>query len=372
MNSTHYDVIVLGTGGVGSATLYALAKRGLKVLGLDRFPPGHDRGSSHGESRMIRLSYFEHPNYVPLLRRAYQLWDALDDSLLQRSGVFYTGPEHGEIISGIRLAAKIHHLQIEDYQQALPAGFQTPAGASVLFEAEAGFLPVEQCVKLQLQAALELGAEHRHGAAVLDWQEDAAGITVRTAEEQFSADRLIISAGCWAGTLLSDMGLPLQVLRKHLHWYDASTMEHSSHGFFYELEHGQFYGFPTSGGLIKVGEHSGGEAIGDPLSASREPDPVDSLRIQEFVQQYLPGVGAAQRHEVCFYTMTPDGHFIVDRVPGSQRVAFAAGLSGHGFKFTPVLGEILADLVLEGGSTFDLDFLGLQRPALQGAWTAPR
>jgi monomeric sarcosine oxidase len=360
MSRQHYDVIVLGTGGVGSAALYQLASRGLNVLGLDRFPPGHDRGSSHGETRMIRLSYFEHADYVPLLQRTYTLWDKLDPSLLRRSGVYYVGREQGEVIQGVRQSASQHKLRIEEKNDAPPGGFLIPADATTLFEPDAGLLPVEQCIKLHLSKAVALGAEHRWGDAVLGWEETDDSVSVSTDAAQFEADRLIIAAGSWAGEMLAGLGLPLRILRKHLHWFETGDA-HSDSGFFYELEHGQFYGFPTEDGLIKLGEHTGGEVIEDPLLASREPDPEDTARVADFVRDYLPGAGRERRHAVCFYTMTPDGQFIVDRVPGSQRVAFAAGLSGHGFKFTPVLGEILADLVLEGRTDFEMDFLGLDR-----------
>jgi len=360
MSQQHYDVIVLGTGGVGSAALYQLASRGLNVLGLDRFPPGHDRGSSHGETRMIRLSYFEHADYVPLLRRAYTLWDELDPSLLLRSGVYYVGNEQGEVIQGVRQSATQHDLLLEEKDAPPPGGFLIPGQATTLFEPDAGLLPVEHCIELQLAKAVALGAEHRWGDAVLGWQETGDSVSVTTDAGRVEADRLIIAAGSWAGEMLAELGLPLRVLRKHLHWFETGDV-HSDSGFFYALDHGQFYGFPTQDGLIKLGEHSGGEVIEDPLLASADPDPEDTARVTDFAREYLPGVGQEQRHAVCFYTMTPDGQFIVDRVPGSRRVAFAAGLSGHGFKFTPVLGEILADLVLEGRSHFELDFLGLNR-----------
>jgi sarcosine oxidase len=360
MTAERYDAIVLGTGGVGSAAMYQLANRGLRVLGLDRFCPGHDQGSSHGETRMIRLSYFEHADYVPLLKRAYQLWDQLDPSLLQRSGVYYVGSDGGEVIQGVRQSAQQHGLSIEQTSQAPPGGFLIPPGFTTLFEADAGFLPVEHCVRLHLSKAIELGAEHRWGDAVLGWEEHRDCVSVTTAEGRFEARRLIIAAGSWSAAILSDLGLPLRVLRKHLHWFEADKIPSDS-GFFYDLEHGQFYGFPRQEGLIKIGEHSGGEPVENALLASREPSDDDSARIEAFLRDYLPGMGSAVRHAVCFYTMTPDGHFIVDKVPGSDRVAFAAGLSGHGFKFTPVLGEVLAELLFEEKTGLDIGFLSLDR-----------
>jgi sarcosine oxidase len=249
----HYDLIVLGTGGVGSAALFHAARRGLKVLGLDRFPPGHNRGSSHGETRMIRLSYFEHPDYVPLLRRSYTLWDELDPALLQRTGVLYVGPGNGPTLSGVRLSAERYGLQLEPADPAT-LSHAIPDGADALFEPDAGLLPVEECVIAHVGRAVDEGAEHRFGEEILEWRETGAGIEVETESETFSADRLIIAAGAWASEVMADLDLPLQVLRKHLHWYQTDARYDC--GFFYELEHGQFYGFPSLDGKLKLGEQN--------------------------------------------------------------------------------------------------------------------
>ena len=358
--SKHYDAIVIGTGGIGSAALYELSRRGKRVLGLDRFPPAHDRGSSHGETRMIRLSYFEHPSYVPLLRRSYELWDELDPVLLKRSGVLYVGADNSESIAGVRLASRTYDLPIQESPTVAPGGPVVPEGLSTVLEPDAGFLPVEQCVKLHIERALLNGAEHRHGLSVLRWVENGDGVLVHTDQGEFRAKKLVITAGAWASQILEQLALPLTVLRKHLHWYEQGEMDFD-YGYFVELDHGHFYGFPPLNGQVKVAEHSGGEEVSDPLNISREPDAEDSARIETFVRQCLPGLGARVRGGVCFYTMTPDGQFLVDKLPGSDRVAFVAGLSGHGFKFAPVLGEVLADLVLEGESRFDLEFLSLAR-----------
>jgi len=363
MNIEHYDAIVLGTGAVGSATLLELTRRGLKVLGLDRFPPGHDKGSSHGETRMIRQSYFEHPDYVPLLKRAYTLWDELDPQLLVRSGVYYIGPEQGEIICGVKESARRYDLRLDRVDPSTDQAFSAPASCSTIFEPEAGYLPVEQCIELQLSLAVAAGAVHRWGEAIQGWSQSAQAFEVRTDTQSYSADHLVVAAGSWANTLLPDLKLPLRILRKHLHWFEAEQLQLDS-GFFFELDHGQFYGFPTLDGLLKVGEHSGGEEITNALSASREPDATDSERVSDFVKSHFPAAGQRVRQAVCCYTMTPDSQFIVDHHPASKRVAFAAGLSGHGFKFTPVLGKILADLVLEGRTDFDIDFLSRTRAAL--------
>ncbi len=357
----HYDLIVLGTGGIGSAALFHAARRGLNCLGLDRFPPAHDRGSSHGESRLIRLSYFEHPDYVPLLRRSYQLWDELDSTLLNRCGVLYTGQAGGDIISGVLASARKYNLNVEVLGADDVPQYSLPDGATAVFEAQAGWLPVERCVQMHLGQAIAAGAEHRWGEAVIAWRQEGDGVSVDTDTGRYSAAALVIAGGAWNGDLLPDLALPLTVVRKHLHWFHCDDDRYRS-GFFFDLPHGQFYGFPAQGGRLKLAEHSGGEEIEDPLNASGEPDPEDDDRIAAFVADHLPGVRRERvDHKTCFYTRTPDEHFILDRYPGCDRVAYAAGLSGHGFKFAPVLGELLVDLAIEGRTTLDIDFLSRGR-----------
>jgi monomeric sarcosine oxidase len=358
---SHYDLIVLGTGGVGSAALYHAAQRGLSCLGLDRFPPAHDRGSSHGESRLIRLSYFEHANYVPLLKRSYELWDALDPGLLHRSGLLYFGPTGGEIVEGVLGSARLHRLDIEVVEPDTAAQFAPPPGYTVLHEAEAGWLPVERCVLAHLDQAGAAGAHHRWGESVIEWSPDGQGVTVTTDSDYYSAGALVIAGGPWNGQLLPALELPLTVHRKHLHWFRCDDPRYSS-GFFFDLPHGHFYGFPAQDGRLKLAEHTGGEAVSDPLTADRSPDPVDDQRIEAFVRAHLPGVSPQRLdHQTCFYTRTPDEHFFVDRYPGSDNVAYAAGLSGHGFKFASALGEALVDLATGESPRVDCEFLSLSR-----------
>lgn len=358
---SHFDLIILGTGGIGSAALCHAAQRGLSCLGIDRFPPAHDRGSSHGESRLIRLSYFEHADYVPLLKRSYELWDALDPGLLQRSGLLYFGPAGGEIVDGVQASARLHQLDIDVLQPEAAAHFAPPPGYTVLHEADAGWLPVERCVLAHLERAVAAGATHRWGESVAGWSVSGRGVTVTTDNSSYSADALVIAGGPWNGQLLPALELPLTVHRKHLHWFRCEDARYTS-GFFFDLPHGQFYGFPVQEGRIKLAEHSGGEVVSDPLTADRAPDPVDDQRIEAFIREHLPGVSPERLdHQTCFYTRTPDQHFFVDRYPGHKNVAFAAGLSGHGFKFAPALGELLVDLATGESPRVDCDFLNLSR-----------
>ena len=370
-----YDVIVLGTGGVGSAAAFHLAKRGAKVLGLDRFPPGHAHGSSHGHTRIIRKAYFEHPDYVPLLHRAYELWSDLEvgsgKQLYAPVGLIEIGPSHGVVIPGILLSARQHGLPIEkitagDLPKRFP-GFTMAPDHEAVFERDAGYLFVEDCVVTHAAEARKLGARLQDGQAATSWSSTGSSVTVTTSAATYQASCLVITAGAWAGGLLADLGIALRVLRKHLHWYSCSEKTYRSDAgcpaFFYETGAGYYYGFPVLDDRgVKVAEHHGGTAIIDPLSDDRSVESDERGRVQAFLETNLPGVSPhATDHAVCYYTVSPDEHFIVDRHPEYANIVFAAGLSGHGFKFTSVLGEILADLALDQPPSQPIDFLSCRR-----------
>ncbi len=377
----YYDVIVLGTGGVGSAAAYHLARRGAKVLGIDRFEGGHALGSSHGETRIIRQAYFEHPDYVPLLLRAYELWRELEgiagEQLLHQVGLLQIGPPEGAVVRGVLASARQHGLHVEqlstdDVHRRWP-GFRVPAGYAGVFEAAAGYLRVERCVLAHLAAAKTHGAQLRLGEPVQQWQAESNSVKVTLQSgEHISAGKLIITAGAWTPQILADLGVALEVRRKHVYWFpNADEHYHQDTGcptFLYELSHGVFYGFPQIDELgVKVAEHSGGQVVRDPLGDERQLDADDLARVEEFLTAHLPGVGRPLgRRSVCFYTMSPDEHFVVDRHPDFENVHFAAGLSGHGFKFTSVLGEALADLALEGKTSLPMEFLRLSRFRFHG------
>ena len=375
----HYDAIVIGTGGVGSAALFHLARRGVRALGLDRFPPGHDRGSSHGATRIIRQAYFEHADYVPLLLRAYELWAELSERqgrpLYHETGLLEIGPAQGEVVPGVLASSKRHQLAIEDLTArevfARWPGFRAPESYRAAFERRAGYLEVEACVLAHLEQASKMGAEVRTGAAVRRWRAEGPGVVVETDHDKFSAGALIIAAGAWAGQTLVDLGLRLEVRRKPLFWFEAlETAYDPARGcpcFLFEMPTGIFYGMPQiDADGVKIAEHTGGAVVADPLEVNRDLEPAERRRVEEFAAACMPQVSHRMtRHAVCMYTMSPDAHFIVDRHPALPQVAFAAGLSGHGFKFTGVLGEALADLILDGATSLPVGFLAANRPALQ-------
>ncbi|HEY2839925.1 MAG TPA: N-methyl-L-tryptophan oxidase [Pirellulales bacterium] len=389
-----YDAIVLGAGGIGSAALSALARRGARVLGIERFGPAHDQGSSHGRTRMIRQAYFEHPDYVPLVLRSYELWRELEarrgERLFFESGLLEVGPADGVVVPGVVRSAQQHGLQIEtlsggEVTRRWP-GFRVPDGMTGVYEPRAGYLLVEACVEAQLADAVSAGAELHTGETVIDCQPNAAEITVVTDRGRYNAVRLVITAGAWAGDWLAGgagshgrpslcwpagLNLKFEVRRKPQFWFATNSVAYRaanrSPAFLYETPGGVFYGFPEiDAGEIKVAEHSGGQRVDNPLAVSRDLDLADRERVGAFIVACLPEVSQrVTHHAVCMYTMSADEHFVVDRHPADERLAFVAGLSGHGFKFAPVLGEALADLTLDGRSELPIGFLNCRRPGLQ-------
>jgi len=376
-----FESIVVGTGGFGSSCFYHLATRGVRVLGLDRFPAGHAQGSSHGDTRIIRQAYFEHPDYVPLLRRAYDQWRELEAwsgcELMKICGLILAGPPAGEAVAGTRLAAKTHNLELHDVSSADLAregerrfpGFRVPDGFDVVVEPTGGYLQVEDCVRTHIELACKAGAEHQSGATIVGWESDGRTVRVRTESDEYEAASLILTPGAWADQLLNDIaGMPtLHVLRKTMHWHQVRSSVYDvasgGQGFLFEMPYGAFYGFPSlEGSTLKLAEHSGGEALTDPLLIDRSLRISDTKPIGRFLNEVMPDVDPQTgRHSVCMYTVTPDGHFIVDRHSEYDNVFFGAGFSGHGFKFTSVIGEALAVLAIDGSTDQPIDFLGLSR-----------
>ena len=377
-HETEFDSIVLGVGGMGSATCYELARRGLKVLGLDRFPLVHDQGSSHGETRIIRKAYFEHPDYVPLLHRSYERWHDLERlagrELLLPVGLVMSGPPEGETIRGARLSADRYGLELQNFtaQKANErfSGFAFPSEHEVAFEPGAGMLLVEDCVRAYVDQAALCGADLRGGEPALEWSSDGKTVRVRTHLREYTARSLVITAGPWANDFLADIGIDLTVLRKFVGWFPVRTDQYLVRSgfptYFFELPHGSFYGFPClDGKTVKVAEHTGGEPVFDPSQVDRVCHPNDPNRLADFLSKYLPDTTPIlARHAVCLYTMTSDQHFVIDQHPKWKNVAFAAGFSGHGFKFCSVVGEALADLAESGNTSLPIKFLATSRPGL--------
>jgi monomeric sarcosine oxidase len=282
------------------------------------------------------------------------------------------GPAGGYVIGGVLGAARKHGLTVDELSAAESEkrfpGFRVPSSMVGVFEPAAGYLMVERCVLAHLAAAKQHGAELRTGVTVHSWQAESGRCSVTTDQGAFTADKLVVTAGAWAPQLLAGLGINMTVRRKHLHWFKCDDPVYrgpDAPTFFYELPQGLFYGFPAVDELgVKVAEHSGGETVADPLTDTRPLEEGDLTRVREFLGEELPAVGKSARHtrhEVCFYTMSPDEQFIIDTHPRHKNVVFSAGLSGHGFKFTSVLGEIMADLALEGSTAQPIGFLSAGR-----------
>jgi monomeric sarcosine oxidase len=373
----HFDAIVIGTGGVGSAALYHLARRGHRVLGIDRFSPPHEQGSSHGQTRIIRQAYFEHADYVPLVLRAYELWREVEaatgETLFSQVGLLEVGPSDGVVVPGVLASAERHRLDVErlsasEIGRRFP-DFCVPPDFVGVFEAAAGFLHVERCVAAHVRLAELAGATLARNTIVRDWSHDGNGFAVATDRGVFRGERLVITAGPWAARVLPTLGVPLEVRRKPIYWFDtvdnaaAYRADAGCPTFLYELAEGVFYGFPKFDERgVKVARHSGGEAVADAAAVERSIDEADRAAVAGFTAKWLPQLAPRHREfATCMYTMSPDEHFIVDVLPDEPRVAFAAGLSGHGYKFAPVLGEVLADLAERGATEHPVEFLRLGR-----------
>jgi len=370
-----YDVIILGVGAMGSAAMYELAKRGVNVCGIEQFGVAHDRGSSHGETRMMRKAYFEHPDYIPLLHRTYDLWQELQaesgTKLFVQNGLLVAGSTDSDVISGLDLCYSQHPLPHEKLNAAQARRrfpqFHFDDEAVIYYDPLAGFLLVEKCVEQNANLAVDKGAALFSNERVLSWQSREGQVSVTTEKRQLQAEKLIITTGAWAKPELEKLGIKVEIWRKVMFWYRSTQMESGLSQrlpcFYFATSNGGFYGFPavTDRG-IKVGEHESAEICPNPEQLNRELRPEDEPAVLQFLQQMLPGLPLEKTgFAVCMYTVTPDHHFIVDFHPEQENVILAAGFSGHGFKFAPVIGEILGDLTTYGTTTLPADFLRLQR-----------
>jgi sarcosine oxidase len=367
------DVLVVGLGAMGSQVARALAQRGQRVVGLDRFVPPHRLGSSHGRSRIIREAYFEGPAYVPLVQRAYELWAALAAEagrpLLRLTGGLMAGPPEGALVRGARRSAEVHgllceHLSAAEIAQRFPAFAPEPGMVGVL-EPRAGILFPEACIEAALAGAAQAGAELRLDEEVRAWRADGAGVEVQTARGSWAAGRLVIAAGAWLPRLIPD--LPLTVERQVLHWFEPRR-DHAAFApeacpiSLWETGDGTiFYAFPDLGDGVKAAIHHGGETT-DVERVRRDVTAEDEEGVRSLVRRLLPGAaGPLRESSVCLYTNTPDHHFLIDRHPEHEQVLIVSPCSGHGFKFAPVIGEFVADLLTTGVSRFDLTPFSLAR-----------
>jgi len=356
MSGQRSEVIVVGLGAMGAALAWRLARRGVRVVGLDRYHPPHALGSTHGRSRIIREAYYEHPHYVPMVQRAFGLWAELEAEsrtrLYQPTGGLMIGQADGPLVSGARTSAARHGVPVQvwsrDELAARVPALTPPADAIGLFEPRAGMLDPERAVSALLSSAAARGADLRFDAAVTGFEVVDGGVTVRTeAGERFEADQLVMAAGGWMTMLLPDLALPLVVERAVQYWFHTAGDARYAPGalpiFLLEAPDGRMlYGLPDQGHGLKLAEHHNGEtSTADAIR--REVSPAEPEQFLEFAAPFVPGLGAPSATAVCFYTNTPDEHFILDRHPRHDRVYLVSACSGHGFKFAPAIGELVAD-----------------------------
>ena len=382
-----YDVIVIGLGGMGSAAAAHLAARGRRVLGLERHGPAHDQGSSHGGSRITRQSYFEDPAYVPLLLRSYELWERLQrdsgEAVLTLTGGLFLGREESLTVAGSLRAAREWDLPHEvvdaaEVNRRFPT-FSLRDDEVGVYEARAGFVRPEATVTAHLALAGRAGAELRFGEPVRSWTSTPSGVRVVTAEGGYEAERLVVAPGAWAPALLADLGVPIRVERQVMYWFDPAggtgPFTADRHPvYIHEDAHGeQVYGFPAidgpEGGAKIAFFRRGQECTPDTID--RDVHDAEVAAMQERAGRLLPTLPGPLLHAAtCMYSTTPDQHFVIATHPAHPAVTVACGFSGHGFKFVPVVGEILADLAMTGSTAHPIAHFDPLRPALAAPVTA--
>lgn len=371
----HYDAIVLGLGAMGSATVMELARRGHSVLGIEQYNIGHDRGSSHGQTRVIRKAYFEDPAYVPMAHAAFVAWFRLQEQVRQTLLVpcpcLNVGPSDGELIRGVKRSALEHQLQVEHLTAAdllirYPQ-FRFDASFEGVLEHDAGYLYVEDCVLAMADAARNLEAELHEEEKVTRWSSEKDTVRVETERGEYTAKQLIITAGPWAGSVLAELKLPLVVRRKPILWFNTKQPELFEQPLFpifiADTPEGCYYGIPAVDDRgFKIGRHDAGEVVTSPDMTDKAFREEDETELRSFMQRHLPeGSGERSDYQICHYTMTPDQHFVIDTHPFFGNVHLAAGFSGHGFKFAPVIGEMLADLAMKRTPRFSMKLFRVDR-----------
>lgn len=363
----NFDVIIVGLGAIGSSVAFHLSQRNKKVLGIDRFIPPHEFGSSHGQTRIIREAYFEHPQYVPIIQKAFQNWEKLEcdygKQLYLQTGGAMIGDPGSEVVKGARLSAQMHHLPHEilnakEIQKKFTV-FQPHPEMIAVFEPRAGILFPEKCIQANLDLAGRQGAVFHFNEPAISWKANHKSVTVKTSTNEYHATHLLLTPGAWLPELVPELQLPLTVTRQVLFWFEPLAVSIFERGhcpiYIWSYENNRiFYGFPDLGRGVKVARHYEGERT-EPGSVRRDisEDEVQSMRT--VLQQFLPAAnGKLLDATVCLYTNTPDSHFLISYHPFYPQVLIASICSGHGFKFASAFGEILSDLLLEKKSSFDL------------------
>lgn len=381
--NTSFDVIVIGVGSMGSAACYYLSKRGYKVLGLEQFDISHEYGSHAGQSRIIRKAYFEHSDYVPLLERAYENWKMLEqeigEQLYYKTGLLYAGNPNNEIIKGVKQSAALYNIDLEKLNNVIAAdkfpSFKFPGSFEILFEPESGFITPEKAIRLYAAQAQKNGAIIHSNKKVIDWRKDGGSLIVKTDTQTYQCNKLIITAGAWAGKMVPGFADKIKVTRQFVAWIKTKKDDQFALNNFPcwmigdDDKHGCYYGFPLLD-TKRFGEPAGLKLahhyprnVTDPDNVNRQTTEEDIENIKYCLNKYLPGVfESVLSTKICLYANSPDENFIIDKLPGfEENVSIACGFSGHGFKFASVVGEILADLAIEGKTSLPTGFLKATR-----------
>jgi sarcosine oxidase len=374
--SNRYGAIVIGVGGMGSATAYHLASRGVETLGLERYDIPHEMGSSHGVTRIIRKAQYEHPAYVPLVRRAYERWRELEKQtgreLLHITGGIDAGPPESRIVSGSRRSCETHDIAHEiltgtEVNDRFP-GYDLPEDHRAVYQEDGGFLVPEQCIIAHVEAAQAEGAEIRARERVADYTTLSDGsVRVSTTKGTYEADRLIVTAGAWAKELLPELEGQLVPERQVLGWFqptDPGLFDASSFPVFvHDTGDAHYYGFPRHDVPgFKFGKFNHLNETVDPDSIDREPRPEDEELLRSYARRYFPdGEGPTMRLATCLFTNTPDEHFVLDTLSDHPQITVGAGFSGHGFKFASAIGEILAEVAVSGETDLDIELFSADR-----------
>lgn len=376
------DVIVIGVGSMGSATCYHLAKKGYRVIGLERFGIVHDMGAHGGYTRIIRKAYFEHPDYIPLLEQAYQNWRALEaasgQKLYHPTGLLYAGPKGHTLLERVKQSASAYAIPLEEWtltetNKRFPA-FCLPPHFSILFEPDAGYLEADTAIQCHCRMAKVHGAEIVTNCQVTGWEKAGEGVAVYTSNGTYYADKLVLTAGPWSAQLIPALHSLLTVTRQVLAWITPPQPAHFTAAQFpcwLITENGlpgAYYGFPCLANAsdpllgLKIAYHHRG-SVTKPDQVNRVVTQKDTAHLLTFMKKYIPsGYGSVRNTKTCLYSYSPDEHFIIDRLPGMEdRVSLAWGFSGHGYKFAAAVGEILSSLAIEGKTTSPIEFLRASR-----------
>jgi sarcosine oxidase len=372
---THYDVGVIGLGAMGSAALFHLARRGVKAVGIERFMPGHDRGSSHGESRAIRLAYSEHPSYVPLVRAAFEGWYELEsltgETVLTTTGILEAGKPSSRMVAGSLEACHVHKLDHEIFDAAevnsrFPA-MRLPNGYHAVWQPEGGFIRPELADRLHRDLARGLGAKIVAGTRVTAIEPTDTMVRIWTGDEEIEVGSVVVTAGPWIADLVPVLRPRLTIGRMVMTWYDPMRPDYFAPDrlpvFMIEGEDDLVYGFPDSfGNGFKCASHYPSGTLAHADLAKQDAGSADEVKIRRFLLKYMPaGAGRLRAMKTCMYTMTKDEDFVIDSLPEDQRVVICSACSGHGYKFASALGEVLADLATTGETRHDISRFSMSR-----------